>query len=270
MKLTSIAAFSFNVIEDAAFGGEGLIESLQPGEQRLISYAADLGMQVLAKQDGNLPARVTRIRIAHGTMIRTTESRQRTIYTVRNEDTSPRMIVLEHPIRADWKLNAETKPAEQSATAYRFRIEVPSKETKTFNVEEARPIVTQYSITNLNPEQIQAFNTDRELTPEIEDALRRILSQKDAIAKLDADVKSKQADVDHIFQDQHRLRENMKALKGTHEEKSLTQQYSKELGAQEAQLGALRTEISDLETRQKTGQQELDAAIEAVAFDVNR
>jgi hypothetical protein len=42
------------------------------------------------------------------------------------------------------------------------------------------------------------------------------------------------------------------------------------LGAQEAQLGALRTEISDLETRQKTAQQELDAAIEAVAFDVNR
>jgi len=76
--------------------------------------------------------------------------------------------------------------------------------------------------------------------------LRRILSQKDAIAKLDADVKSKQADVDHIFQDQHRLRENMKALKGTHEEKSLTQQYTKELGAQEAQLGALRTEIAIL------------------------
>jgi len=261
---------SFNVIEDGAFGGEGLIESLQPGEQRLISYAADLGMQVLAKQDGNLPARVTRIHIAHGTMIRTTESRQRTIYTVRNEDTSPRMIVLEHPIRADWKLTAETKPAEQSATAYRFRIGVPSKETRTFTVEEARPIVTQYVITNLNPEQIQAFTTDRELTTEIEDALRRILSQKDAIAKLDADLKSKQADVDHIFQDQQRLRENMKALKGTHEEKALTQQYTKELASQESQLGALRTEISDLETRQKTAQKDLDAAIEAVAFDVNR
>jgi hypothetical protein len=36
------------------------------------------------------------------------------------------------------------------------------------------------------------------------------------------------------------------------------------------QLGALRTEISDLETRQKTAQQELDTVIEAVAFDVNR
>ena len=260
---------SFNVIEDSAFGGEGLIESLQPGEQRLISYAADLGMQVLAKQDGNLPARVTRIHIAHGTMIRTTESRLRTIYTVRNEDTSARMLVLEHPIRADWKLDAETKPAEQSTTAYRFRIEVPSKQTKTFTVQEARPIVMQYSITNLNPEQIQAFTTERELTPQIEDALHRILAQKDAIAGLDTDLKSKQADVGRIFEDQQRLRENMKALKGTQEEKTLTQQYTKELAAQEAQLAALRAQISDLETRQKQAHQELDTAVESLAFDVN-
>jgi hypothetical protein len=260
---------SFNVIDGGAFGGEGLIESIQPGEQRLISYAADLGMQVLAKQDGNLPARVTRIHIGHGTMIRTTESRQRTVYTVRNEDTSPRMLVIEHPIRADWKLDTEIKPAEQSLTAYRFRFEVPSKHTKTFTVDEARPIVTQYSINNLNPDQIQAFTTDHELTPEIEDALRRILAQKDVIAKLDSDLKSKQADVERIFEDQQRLRENMKALKGTREDKTLTQEYTKELAAQEAQLGTLRTEISNLQARQKQAQQELDTTIESVAFDVN-
>jgi hypothetical protein len=260
---------SFNVVEDSAFGGEGLIESLQPGEQRLISYAADLGVQVLAKQDGNLPARLTRIHIAHGLLIRTSESRQRTIYTVRNEDTSSRMLVLEHPIRADWKLDAEIKPAEQSAAAYRFRVEVPSKQTKTFTVQEARPIVTQYLITNLNPEQVQAFTSARELTPEMEAALRRILAQKDAIAKLDADLKSKQSDVDRIFGDQQRLRENMKALKGTAEEKALTLQYTKELAAQETQLGGLRAEISGLETRQKQARGELDAAIENAAFDLS-
>jgi len=61
----------------------------------------------------------------------------------------------------------------------------------------------------------------------------------------------------------------MKALKGTQEEKALTQQYTKELAAQEAQLAALRAEISDLETRQKQAHQELDTAVESVAFDVN-
>jgi hypothetical protein len=166
-------------------------------------------------------------------------------------------------------LAADLKPAEQSATAYRFRIDVLSKHTKTFTVEESRPVVAQYLITNLNPGQIQSFTTDHELTPEIGEALRRILAQKDAIAKIEADLKSKQADVDRIFEDQQRLRENMKALKGTHEEKALTQQYTKELAGQEEQLTMVRSEISDLQARQKQAQQELDTDIERVAFDVN-
>ena len=260
---------SFNVIEGAAFGGEGLIESIQPSEKRLLSYAADLGMQVVAKQDGNIPARVTRVRIARGTLVRTTESHQRTIYTLRNEETSPRMLILEHPIRNDWKLAADLAPEEQSATAYRFRIEVPSKQTKTFTVDETRPTITQYALTNLTLDQIEAFTTERELTPEIESALRQIIAQKDAISKLNADLRSKQADVDHIFQDQERLRENMKALKGTPEEKALAQRYTGELNDQEMRLATLRTEISNLETAQKQAQQDLDPMIEKLTFDAN-
>ena len=49
------------------------------------------------------------------------------------------MLILEHPIRNDWKLAADLAPVEQSATAYRFRIEVPSKQTKTFTVDESAP-----------------------------------------------------------------------------------------------------------------------------------
>jgi hypothetical protein len=260
---------SFNVIEGGAFGGEGLLESIQPNEKRLISYAADLGMQVVVKQDGNIPTKVTRIRIARGILVRTSESHQRTIYTVRNEETSPRTLILEHPIRNGWKLAADLTPVEQSATAYRFRIEVPSKQTKTFTVEEARPIVTQYNLTNLSLDQIEAFTTEHELTPEIESSLRQILAQKDAISKVDANLKSKQADIDHIFQDQERLRENMKALKGTPEEKALAQRYTGELNDQEMQLGTLRTEISNLETMQKQAQQDLDATIEKLTFDTD-
>jgi chromosome segregation ATPase len=179
------------------------------------------------------------------------------------------MLILEHPIRNDWKLAADLAPEEQSATAYRFRIAVPSKQTKTFTVDETRPIITQYALTNLTLDQIEAFSTERELTPEIESSLRQIIAQKDAISKLDADLQSKQADVDRIFQDQERLRENMKALKGTPEEKALAQRYTGELNDQEMRLATLRTEISNLETAQKQAQQDLDAMIEKLTFDAN-
>ena len=109
---------SFNVIDGGAFGGEGLLDSIQPGEKRLISYAALLGMQTVAKHDGNVPPKVTRMRIERGIIMRTIDSRQRTIYTIRNENTSSQVLVLEHPIRNDWKISNDAKPLEQSATAY--------------------------------------------------------------------------------------------------------------------------------------------------------
>ena len=41
---------SFNVLEGDAFAGEGLMDPIKPGEKRLLSYAADLGVLVDAKQ----------------------------------------------------------------------------------------------------------------------------------------------------------------------------------------------------------------------------
>ena len=44
--------------------------------------------------------------------------------------------------------------------------------------------------------------------------------------------------------DQQRLRENMKALRGSAEEKQLLQRYTRQLDAQETRLDALQTEIA--------------------------
>jgi hypothetical protein len=257
---------SFSVVEGGAFAGEGLVEPIQPGEKRLISYAADLAMQVVAKPEGS-PDKITRVRVARGILIRTVESRQRIVYTVRNEDIAARTLILEHPVRSGWKLVSDLKPEEESATAYRFRVEVPSKETKTFTVEETKPVTSQFALTNLNQTTLELFVTQHSLTPELEKSLRQILAQKDAVAKLDADLKSKLSAIQDIVQDQDRLREDMKALKGTPEEKALAQRYTGELDTQENQLAALRKDYADLQDKRKAAQQALDSTIEHLSFD---
>ncbi|MGH9593867.1 MAG: hypothetical protein ACRD5L_12310, partial [Bryobacteraceae bacterium] len=161
----------------------------------------------------------------------------------------------------------DLKPVEESASAYRFRIEVPSKETRKFTVEETSPNSSQFSLNSLNYNMLEAFVSQRALTPELEKALREILAQKDAVAKLDAEIKTKQADVDRIVNDQERLRENMKALKGTPEEKALILRYTGELNDQETQLAAMRKDIAGVESKRSQAQQELDATIEHLTFD---
>jgi chromosome segregation ATPase len=135
-------------------------------------------------------------------------------------------------------------------------------------VEETRPVTSQFALTNLNQGALEMFVTQRSLTSELEQSLRQILAQKDAVAKLDVDLKLKQTAIQDIVKDQDRLREDMKALKGTPEEKALAQRYTGELNDQENQLAALRKDYAELQDKRKQAQQELDSTIEQLSFDI--
>lgn len=88
-----------------------MLDALKPGKKRLLSYAADLGLLVEAKLKTN-NQRVTRISISHGVMTQNTQERQEQSYTIRNRDTAPRVLVIEHPARPEWKLSDGEIPAE--------------------------------------------------------------------------------------------------------------------------------------------------------------
>ncbi len=99
----------------------GLMDPIKPGEKRLLSYAADLGLLVDEKQKSERQ-KITKIVIAHGAMTQITEEREEHIYTIRNRDTSARTVVIEHPARQGWKLAEGTEPAESTASFHSFRL----------------------------------------------------------------------------------------------------------------------------------------------------
>ena len=134
-------------------------------------------------------------------------------------------------------------------------------------MEETSPTSTEIRLNNLNQTMIETLTTRHELTPELENSLRQFVAKKDAIAKLDADLKEKQSELDSIAVDQNRVRENLQALKGTAEEKALAQRYVKELDEQETRLATLKKEILDLQAKRKQAHEELDDAIEHFTFD---
>ena len=258
---------SFNVLEGDAFAGEGLMDAIKPGEKRILSYAADLGVLVDAKQKAD-NQRVTRVVIAHGTMTQSTQERQENTYTIRNRDTSARSVVIEHPARPGWKLADDEKPAESSASFHRFRLTVEPKKTATLLVKEYRPIMNSYALTNVSDSQIKFFLDQKMINPDVEKALRRIVSQKNDITVIDAVITGRRAQVTSISDDQQRVRENMKALKGSAEEKALVERYVKELNEQEDRVQALRREISELQQKRDAAQSALNGMIEALQMEV--
>lgn len=258
---------SFNVLEGDAFAGEGLMDAIKPGEKRIMSYAADLGVLVDAKQKAD-NQRVTKVVIAHGMMTQSTQERQENTYTIRNRDTSTRTLVIEHPVRPGWKLTDDEKPAESSASFHRFRLTLEPKKTATLVVKEYRPILNSYQLTNVNDDQIKFFLQQKMINPDVEKALRRIVAQKNDIAVIEAVITGRRAQVSSISEDQQRVRENMKALKGSAEEKALVERYVRELNEQEDRVQSLRREISDLQQKRDAAQSTLNEMIEALQMEV--
>ncbi len=257
---------SFSVLEESTFTGEGLMDPVKPGEKRLLSYASDLALLVDAKQDAADPERVTSVRIARGVMIMQRELREKRTYTIRNEDGKARTVVIEHPNRAGWKLTSAAKPDETAANVYRFRVQAPPKASASLVVEELRALDASYQVTSVTDDQLAMFARQRALTPEVEQALRAIMAKKGEVAALNGEIAQRKAETEQIFRDQERLRENLKALKGSSEERSLVSRYTRQLDEQETRLDALRREIAEREVKRARLQAELDALVQGLSY----
>jgi len=257
---------SFNVLDEDAFAGEGIMDPIKPDEKRLLSYAADLGLLVDTKQKAERQ-RVTRVVIARGAMTYMSEEQQEMAYTIRNRDTSPRTVIIEHPIQSGWKLEQDMKPDESTTSFHRFRMSIDPKKTETLVVKEHRPISSRYELTNLNDDQIGFFLEQKMINPEVEQALRQIIKQKNDIAGLDAEINSRQAQITSISEDQQRVRENMKALKGSAEEKTLVERYARQLNQQEDQIESLHKQIADLQQKRDDAQRVLNNSVQQLSLE---
>ena len=258
---------SFSVLEKEVFAGEGLMDPIKPGEQRLISYATDLGLLVEA-QKNERPQRVTRVKISKGILTQLSELQERTLYTVRNEDATARQLVIEHAARPWWTLVSGSKqPEEKAPGVYRFRVEAAGKATVTMPVEEAHIQETTYQLSNLDDAQIALFVKQRTISPEMAQALGRITAQKAVVVKLEEEMANRQKDIDAIVDDQGRLRENMKSLRGSAEEKALLLRYTRQLDEQETKLESLRKRIQDTEALRDKANGQLETMIDDLQIE---
>jgi len=266
----TLDAGTFNIVEAGAFAGEGLLAEVHPNERRLISYAADTAVRV--KSQGASEQRpYTRLRAARGILYLTRELRETRTYTVTNTDANARSVVIEHPARAGWHfIDKDLKPEEVSNSYDRFRVKVAPASSEKLVVAEYYPQETTYSLNSMDDNTISFILKTRDIQPEVEAALRKLLAKKDEIAAVQGQLQERRNEIDRINKEQARIRENMKSLKGSPEEKALVQRYVTGLNQQEDRLAALNSEISAKEVELNARQSEYQQIAESMTFDQAR
>lgn len=268
MKNTSgltLDAGPVTVIDSNTFAGEGLIEAVQPGESRLLSYAVDLGTEI-STVSGSERQRVERVLINRGIMRMFARIVEKKNYKIRNNNETVRAVVLEHPVRPGWKLVSAT-PAETSANYYRFKVEAKPKTTTDFLVQEESPQESSFYISSITPDQIAVWVRDRSIDAEIEKALQAIADKKGEVDSLAQKISALDKEQNDIFKDQERVRGNLQRLNQTPEEATLRQRYIRQLDSQENRLAVMRTEREKLDNSRAAAQKQLDDLIQTLSLD---
>lgn len=125
-----------------------------------------------------------------------------------------------------------------------------------------------FALTNITGDQIAVFVREKSIDTTVQAALEKIVAQKAVVADLENKKSERDDEQMEIFDDQQRLRENMKSLKGSAEEKKLLERYTEQLDAQENRLEALRKEIQELDAQKESAQAALDKIIADLSLDV--
>ncbi|HZH30263.1 MAG TPA: hypothetical protein VEY11_05830 [Pyrinomonadaceae bacterium] len=261
---------AMTIIDGNAYAGEALMERLKPAEQRLISFALDLGTLVSVRQkEDRAPAFL--VRILNGVFQAHYHRQDKKIYTLSNQTEHTRVVYIEHPVRPGWELDdKETpKPEGRSARYYRFRVELKPHERAELAVTERQALMDTFALSNITPDQLNLFVSRRYIDEKTRAALNQIVEIKSRLAAIDARLQAIEAEIAEIGEDQKRLRENIETLSQTAEAKQLIARYVAKADQQETRIEQLTKERQAAGEERARLQTQLDAAIRALSLDRN-
>jgi hypothetical protein len=231
------------VFEGSNYAGDARIFDLQPNEERLLSYAVDLGTEVnpvVAPTNG----RITSVKAVKGLIHTTTRQRESKSYTIKNRNDAERLVLVEHPVRNEFKLVDTDKPAETASDFYRFQLKVAPGKTETLAVNEERVFGSQINITNSGDDQIRFFINETVSSPKVKAALQKALDLRWELNKTTREIAELQRQLGVITNDQTRLRANLKETPGG---SPLAKRYLDKLNEQETQIEQYQADVKRLQ-----------------------
>jgi hypothetical protein len=247
MKNTSGAHLNqgpITVFEGSVYAGDTRVLDVQPNEERLLSYAIDLGTEVDPKA-GAGAQKITSVKAVKGIVTTVTKVTDEKAYKVVNRSQTDRTLLIEHPNRTSqqFKLVDTEKPAEETPEFLRFQTPVKAGETKTFTVKEERDVTTTVQLTNGAENQIRYFISLSEASPSLKQKLQDALKIKGEWDGALRELNQVNADLQRLNADQDRIRKN---LRETPKEAEVYATYLKKLSDQEKEIDALTAKQKNL------------------------
>ncbi|MBN1808808.1 MAG: hypothetical protein JW909_07035 [Planctomycetes bacterium] len=238
------------VIEKDTYVGEAMLDTLKPSEERIVPYSVELGCVITSESDSLLKD-VRMARLVDGYLYLYRYRVNRVTYHVNNKSERPIDLFLEHRFINGWDLLDDSKLHEKTDNFFRFRLDAPAKKLTKFVVEERGDESESHWVQDADKDMVNFWMSHNYINKEIKASLLQIAKLNRLATDLESRISETETLVSEIFENQERLRENLKALGDTHEETQLKERYVRELGAEEDRLAELRDRIASMKEERR-------------------
>jgi hypothetical protein len=264
------------VHEAGRYAGDARIGDMQVNEERLLAYAIDLGTEVYAAPQTRT-TKVLAVAIRKGLLVVRGQQETTKKYHVKNRSRQDRVLVIEHPARAEAKIVSKDKPYESARDFHRFEVKVAAGKTAVLEVVEQEQDTEQLALQGLSE---QSFNVYKEkgtapiivfkgkggdpsavrvlpgvselnykyylaldaTTPKVKAALTQVQEKNQALEVLVKEVQRLDEQIWAVFQDQERLRANIDRVP---KDSAVHKRYLEKFDQQETQLEKLQAAFEE-------------------------
>jgi hypothetical protein len=251
------------VFEGSTYAGDARVADLQPNEERLLSYAVDLGTEVKPEVSAD-SGRLTHVKAVKGTLHTTTKLRETKTYTVKNRNPQDRVVLIEHPVRPGFQLVSKGRPAETARDVYRFELKVPAGKTATETVTEERDLTSTAQLTNSPDEQVRVFLQSPVVSEKVKAGLKKAQGLRWEWARTQREVAEQQRQLQAVAEDQGRLRANLREVP---QSSPLHKRYLDKLGKQEDEVEKYRADVQKLQGQEHAQKKALDDFLAAFSAE---
>ncbi len=246
---------SYNVDNEGTtdYQGDAQMATLPVGESRMLGFALD--QKVLIDKEDKAEKRISKATLANGIFKASIVDERTTVYTIKGAAKEDRKIVVEHPREAGWVLvTPDPKTAEMTDVAFRVPFEVKAGTTVKQTVTTQWPRDEEQQLVDIDIDTVLAYASNENLTPAQRAAFTKMGEMKRKVQDLDTQIETEGEARDRVFEDQGRIRENIKAVPAGSD---LQSRYLREMGKLEDEAETHKRNIDRLTRERNAGQQAL-------------
>jgi hypothetical protein len=251
------------VFDGGVYAGDSKLPDVRRDEERLISYALDLAVEVDVKQQP-APDEVTQVWIAKGQFWQRRRLLDQREYTLRNKDAGPRTVLVEHAIGPEWQLVEPKTVEERTGSLVRLKADLPGRQAQTLVVKAERPLDEAVALTNLNADQVAFFVQGKTISDAVKQALAEVLKRRQELDRTRGEIERTKGEIKAIEEDQQRIRQNMQSLSQTSE---VYRRYEKKFDTQETQIEEQRGRLAELQKQEQAQRKALEDYVESLAVN---